>query len=45
MLFRSYGNIIRALRDVTNETVNREPKWRHSRSELTTGYKPTTYGR
>jgi hydrogenase small subunit len=38
-----YGRTIRALRGITNQTVNKEPKWRHNRPELTTGYKPTTY--
>ncbi len=35
------GRAIRALRSFTNETVNKEPKWRHPRAELTTGYRPT----
>jgi hydrogenase small subunit len=39
-----YGGIIRTLRNFTNETANQEPKWRHSRGELTTGYKPKHYG-
>ena len=30
---------------MTNDTVNKEPKWRHRGRELTTGYHPTTYGR
>lgn len=38
-----YGGMIRALRGFTNRTANREPKWRHRRPELTTGYEPTTY--
>jgi hydrogenase small subunit len=38
-----YGKAIRTLRSFTNETVNKEPKWRHSRAELTTGYRPGTY--
>ena len=38
-----YGGVIRKLRSVTNTTVNKEPKWRHNRNELTTGYKPTSY--
>jgi hydrogenase small subunit len=38
-----YGTIIRNLRRITNETSNKEPKWRHPGSELTTGYEPTTY--
>ena len=37
--------MIRALRSITNDTVNKEPKWRHRGRELTTGYHPTTYGR
>lgn len=40
-----YGGVIRKLRGITNSTVNKEPKWRHPGTELTTGYKPTTYGR
>ena len=32
--------LIRTLRAITNRTVNKEPKWRHSRPELTTGYQP-----
>jgi hydrogenase small subunit len=38
-----YGSAIRALRKFTNDTVNKEPKWRHPRPELTTGYSPRTY--
>ena len=38
-----YGRTIRSLRSFTNNTVNREPKWRHKEGPLTTGYKPTTY--
>ena len=38
-----YGRIIRSLRGMTNNTVNKEPKWRHRGPELTTGYQPTTY--
>jgi hydrogenase small subunit len=34
----AYGGMIRALRAVTNRTVNSEPKWRHTGRELTTGY-------
>ena len=40
-----YGRAIRSLRGFTNKTVNKEPKWRHRRPQLTTGYKPTTYGK
>jgi hydrogenase small subunit len=38
-----YGRAIRALRSFTNDTVNKEPKWRHPRAELTTGYRPKAY--
>ena len=31
---------ISALRKMTNSTLNKEPKWRHARAELTTGYHP-----
>jgi hydrogenase small subunit len=40
-----YGTVIRKLRSITNSTVNKEPKWRHPRAELTTGYQPKHYGR
>ena len=36
----SYGAMIRRLRSLTNRTVNHEPKWRHNRPALTTGYNP-----
>src|SRR3954453_7707898 len=38
-----YGKVIRGLRSMTNETANKEPRWRHRGRELTTGYVPTTY--
>ncbi len=38
-----YGRMIRKLRAITNTTVNKEPKWRHTGNELTTGYKPQSY--
>jgi hydrogenase large subunit len=38
-----YGRAIRALRAITNSTVDKEPKWRHKGSELTTGYRPQSY--
>jgi hydrogenase small subunit len=38
-----YGKAIRALRHLTHSTVNKEPKWRHPGSRLTTGYQPRTY--
>ncbi|MGI8510958.1 MAG: hydrogenase expression protein HypE [Gemmatimonadaceae bacterium] len=37
---KTYGSLIRRLREITNHTVNEEPKWRHNGSELTTGYDP-----
>src|SRR5918993_941404 len=39
-LTKAYGTMIRKLRTITNETVNKEPKWRHNKQELTTGYNP-----
>ena len=33
-----YGSLIRGLRGITQRTVDQEPKWRHRRNELTTGY-------
>jgi hydrogenase small subunit len=38
-----YGGAIRALRGITNTTVNKEPKWRHTGTRLTTGYRPRSY--
>jgi hydrogenase small subunit len=38
-----YGRMIRAMRSLTNNTGNKEPKWRHAGSKLTTGYQPATY--
>jgi len=38
-----YGTAIRALRSITNHTVNKEPKWRHTGRQLTTGYHPRAY--
>ncbi|MGA9883310.1 MAG: hypothetical protein WBQ34_06305 [Candidatus Acidiferrales bacterium] len=39
-----YGTMIRSLRSITNSGCNREPKWRHKGTNLTTGYESTTYG-
>jgi hydrogenase small subunit len=33
-----YGTVIRRLRKYTLNQNNKEPKWRHKGSELTTGY-------
>ena len=38
-----YGRAISALRSITNNTLNKEPKWRHSKPQLTTGYRPKSY--
>jgi len=38
-----YGKAISSLRRMTNATLNKEPKWRHTRAELTTGYRPKSY--
>lgn len=38
-----YGGLVRSLRNITQKTLNREPKWRHNRPKLTTGYKPKHY--
>jgi hydrogenase small subunit len=38
-----YGRAIRALRSITRNTVNKEPKWRHPGTELTTGYRPRAF--
>lgn len=34
-----YGRTVRALRQFTQQQLNREPAWRHPRPELTTGYR------
>jgi hydrogenase small subunit len=39
-LLRTYGTVVSTLRGFTNATVNKEPRWRHRRPELTTGYYP-----
>jgi hydrogenase small subunit len=38
-----YGRIIKSLRNITQRTHNNEPKWRCPGTQLTTGFKPTTY--
>jgi len=40
----SYGKLIRSLRGITNRVVNQEPKWRHAKPALTTGYHSKYYG-
>jgi len=39
-VIQTYGKVIRTLRSYTSKTVDKEPKWRHNRPELTTGYRP-----
>ncbi|MBX5482273.1 MAG: hydrogenase expression protein HypE [Myxococcaceae bacterium] len=39
-LNKGYGTLVRRLRGLTNRAVNKEPKWRHNGSALTTGYDP-----
>jgi hydrogenase small subunit len=41
---QAYGKMISTLRGFTNESVNKEPKWRHRDHKLMTGYVPQTYG-
>jgi hydrogenase small subunit len=43
MVSTTYGTLVRGLRRLTNDTVNKEPSWRHRGSQLTTGYRPRTY--
>jgi hydrogenase small subunit len=43
-LIMQYGKLIRSLRGITNLAVNKEPKWRHPKPVLTTGYDPEHYG-
>ena len=40
----AYGAMITSLRGITNRTVNKEPKWRHRGTRLTSGYEPQTQG-
>ncbi|WP_166265518.1 hydrogenase expression protein HypE [Marinobacter caseinilyticus] len=35
-LVKPYGKLIKWLRGFTNDTLNKEPRWRHNRAELTT---------
>jgi hydrogenase small subunit len=39
-LMRMYGPFVRALRSLTNKSVNEEPKWHHNGPALTSGYQP-----
>lgn len=38
-----YGGVIRSMRKLTNDTVNKEPKWRRPGRDLLTGYQARTY--
>ena len=38
---QAWGGALRGLRKLTNDTVNKEPSWRHTGRELTTGYQRT----
>lgn len=40
MLIKPYGAFIRRARAITNTNANKETKWRHKGSELTTGFNP-----
>ena len=37
-------HMVSALRGITHRTVNKEPKWRHRGTQLTSGYEPKTQG-
>ncbi len=39
-LIGAYGKFIRAMRGITNRTLDHEPKWHHNGPALTTGYDP-----
>jgi hydrogenase small subunit len=41
---KPYGIVMRNLRKITQHTVNQEPRWRHNRPQLTTGYDPRRPG-
>lgn len=45
VLSTTYGPLVRTLRAITNRSVNREPKWRHNRTELTSGFAPRWPGK
>lgn len=40
---RAWGMVLRTLRKFTQDTLNKEPSWRHTGTELTTGYKPVRH--
>ena len=39
-LLTGYGRLVRALRGMTNRTMEEEPRWHHNGPALTTGYDP-----
>jgi hydrogenase small subunit len=39
-LMNIYGPFIRRMRGITNKGANKEPRWRHNKPVLTTGYDP-----
>jgi hydrogenase small subunit len=39
-LNKPYGVFTRSIRAITNANLNKEPKWRHNRDRLTTGFDP-----
>jgi len=39
----TFGTVVKQLRKITQHTLNKEPRWRHSDGKLTTGYKPKNY--
>jgi hydrogenase small subunit len=39
----TFGTVVKQLRKITQHTLNKEPRWRHSEGRLTTGYKPKNY--
>ncbi len=43
MLEGPYGKAIRRLREITNRTLNREPRWHHNKPALTSGYDPSPH--
>ncbi|GGV88441.1 hydrogenase expression protein HypE [Streptomyces massasporeus] len=40
LVIKPYGAVVRRLRGMTNELVNHEPRWRHNKRKLTSGYDP-----
>jgi hydrogenase small subunit len=44
-IMKFYGPFIRTMRGITNKAANEEPKWRHNKEALTSGYDPRWTGR